>query len=745
MGRIQRAVVLGVVVAAAQVVAPQEAAASGTSVLAGAAANGSPANARTVPPRMITSDGRYVLFTSPATNLVAAATHGVPQVFLKDLRSGAVDLISVNNAGAAGTDQSHAYYVSPDGRFVTFTSYASDLVPGDTNQQPDAFLRDRLMGTTERVSLQSDGRQITRGGSVGQVTNDGTEVLFTSTGTVTPQDVHNDGSTYVRNRRSGTVEPLLHYVIRSGVTGQYPSSDVTISGDGRYAAFRARPGLLPDDNDYWQAYLKDRVTGSVTRLTNAPDGSPQNRNHNNGTISNDGRFYAYTSEATNLDPAHPNVWLSVFLLDRSTGRTENVGVGANGVLNGPAAQLSVSRNGRYVAFGSYATNVVAPPTPAGRTLAYVRDRTAGVTRLVSVTATGQLPDGNVGPDPFALTADGGHLLVNSGARNLLPTPDLSYQQAVVLPNETDTTAPQVRPVLATPANEHGWHNAPVLITWAVEDPEPSSGQPTQPPPVLAHIEGPDQVYHSQPACDPAGNCGVGQATISLDTHPPTGTVTPQRPPDTAGWYSSAIALVFTCTDPTSGIDVCPASITLTTDGKNQTVTGTAHDRAGNTATIGLATPVNIDTTAPLVSVDGPQDQHTYPLGNIPPARCTTTDALSGVATSATLTLTRGPGGAYTAACTGALDTAGNPGSTTITYTVRPTTTSLQALTTQYVAETGAPNAPGAAKNLNQLLEKQQVCEYIKQVHRHATQPPNALTTDQAAELTYWAHLLEPDC
>jgi TolB protein len=458
----------------------------------GVAAGGGAGDGSSVP-YAITPDGRYVVFSSTSTNLLSAP---VPagQAFIRDMITGVTEIVSVSSAGVPGNSGSHPVAVSPDGRYVTFTSDASNLVAGDTNGNSDAFLRDRLLGTTERASVRADGSQISQGGSAGPVSDDGSIVLFGSTGSVTAQDaVYNDGSTYIRNRTTRTVTPLLGYRIRNGFPDPYVSDWVSMTGDARYVAFRSRPGLLSSDNTQWQAYLKDLGTGTITRLTNAADGSPENGTFNNGTISRDGRFFTYTSQATNLDPAHPNSSMSVFLLDRTSGTTENVGLGNNGLLNGSAENSSASADGRYVAFDAYATNVISPATPVGENYAYIRDRVAGTTTLVSRTWDGQVPNDHINLGPYALTADGHQLLTYSIATNVLPTPNLSSSQAVLYSTPVDIVAPTVTGSPDRPANQAGWYRAPITVTWSATDPPPSSGAPTIPAPTVVSAEGANQL------------------------------------------------------------------------------------------------------------------------------------------------------------------------------------------------------------------------------------------------------------
>ena len=149
---------------------------------------------------------------------------------------------------------------------------------------------------------------------------------------------------------------------------------------------------------------------------------------------------------------------------------------------------------------------------------------------------------------------------------------------------------------------------------------------------------------------------------------------------------------------------------------------------------------------PVVTVAGAVNGTTYPLDQIPALSCSTSDATSGVDTSAILTISRTTSGTYTATCAGATDNAGNTApAVAITYTVMPTATSLGATTAQYVTSSGSPDANGVIHDLQNKLLHNQICQYIAKVNNES-QPPNAtLTAAQASELIYWARILDPSC
>ncbi|MEV4702036.1 fibronectin type III domain-containing protein [Actinoplanes sp. NPDC049316] len=211
-----------------------------------------------------------------------------------------------------------------------------------------------------------------------------------------------------------------------------------------------------------------------------------------------------------------------------------------------------------------------------------------------------------------------------------------------------------------------------------------------------------------------------------------------RPADRDGWHNGPVSVIFTCVDSQSGVATCPSPVTLTADGAGQSVTGTVTDRAGN-ATTTTVTGLNVDTTAPVVRVLGVGDT-AYPMSAMPAPACDTTDAVSGVATQAGLTVTRDAEGRYTATCTGATDVAGNATApVTATYAVTPSVPDLIALTRRYLTANNA--TVGLGQDLTNKLEHGQYDLYVSKVLKEPKGKKAGLTAAQADELVYWARLL----
>src|SRR5882762_9507970 len=159
----------------------------------------------------------------------------------------------------------------------------------------------------------------------------------------------------------------------------------------------------------------------------------------------------------------------------------------------------------------------------------------------------------------------------------------------------DFGPPSISGTISRASNAAGWNNTNVTVSFTCWD--KTSGIASCPSPILLTNEGAHQVV-SGTVTDKAGNKATTSVTVNLDKPPPTisGTITP--PPDAGGWNSSGTTVSFGCSDPLSGIASCSPAVSLTTEGANQVVTGTATDVAGN---IGTAQPtVNISTSFFLV-------------------------------------------------------------------------------------------------------------------------------------------------
>jgi hypothetical protein len=237
-----------------------------------------------------------------------------------------------------------------------------------------------------------------------------------------------------------------------------------------------------------------------------------------------------------------------------------------------------------------------------------------------------------------------------------------------LTQPTDTTPPVITPSVSGALGNDGWYIGNVTVSWSVVDNESS----------VSSKSGCDTATVSTDTTGVTFTCsatsGGGTAsqsvTVQRDATPPTISASASPAANGNGWSDTPVTVSFTCNDATSGVLNC-ASPQVLNEGADQSVSGTATDTAGNSAT-SQVTGINVDLTPPVVGVTGVTNGSLYTLGAVPVAGCTTTDALSGVGAEATLSVTGGNSddtGTFTASCSGGLDNAGNPGAASITYQV----------------------------------------------------------------------------
>jgi Tol biopolymer transport system component len=329
-----------------------------------AGVGGVQSNGRSAGPK-ISADGRFVSFASDATNLVEGDTNGATDIFVRDLAAGQTTRVSVGTGGAQASGISIESAISGDGRFVAFTSLGP-LVADDTNGQFDVFLRDRSTGQTTRASVTSGGSECRGGASSSPaITPDGRFVAFASTCTnLVRNDTNQDQDVFVRDMSTGITNRVN--VTSDGAEANIGASSPSISADGRFIAFSSfATNLVPGDTNLQEdVFVRDRRDAQTTRVSIGAGGVEGNGFSSNPTISADGRFVLYISDASNLVPNDTNGAVDLFLFDRTTGQTTRVDVSTNGAQadNRPILTSAISADDRLIVFDSVATNLVAGDT-----------------------------------------------------------------------------------------------------------------------------------------------------------------------------------------------------------------------------------------------------------------------------------------------------------------------------------------------------------------------------------------------
>ena len=283
-------------------------------------------------PPAISADGRFVVFSSTATNLVSGDTNGYGDIFVHDRQTGTTERVSVATGGGQGTGgASYDPAISADGRFVAFYSLATNLVSGDTNGAADVFVHDRQTGTTERVSVATGGGQANGGSYIPAISADGRFVAFYSFATdLVGADTNGFVDIFVHDRQTGTTERVSVATGGGQVTGS--SYNPAISADGRFVAFESEASgfVSGDTNAAYDVFVHDRQTGTTERASVSTGGGQATADSYSGAISADGRFVAFHSVATNLVGGDTNGAADVFVHDRQTGTTERVSVATGG-------------------------------------------------------------------------------------------------------------------------------------------------------------------------------------------------------------------------------------------------------------------------------------------------------------------------------------------------------------------------------------------------------------------------------
>lgn len=284
----------------------------------------------------VSSDGRFIAFET-RTALVGSDNNNVFDIYLFDRGSHTISLVSADSAGHPGNAQSYRPHISGNGRYVVFESSANNLIANDGNQRVDVFRHDRITGETLRISVTADGSEANGDSFDAQASDDGNLVAFGSS-----------------------------------------AFNLTAAGD---------------TNGATDVFVRDVAAGTTERISVGIAGGDTDLDSIQPAISGDGRFVAFTSDATNLVAGDTNSESDVFLRNRVTGTTIRISVSTNdGEANGPSDSASVSRDGRFISFRSDASNLVSGVFVG----TYVRDVQSRTTVVLPVRDFG----------PSQLSADG---------------------------------------------------------------------------------------------------------------------------------------------------------------------------------------------------------------------------------------------------------------------------------------------------------------------------------------------------
>jgi Tol biopolymer transport system component len=402
-------------------------------VLNGAVANG-----------VLSSDGRFVVFQSSATNLVTGV--GGTQVYRHDRTTGTTVLVSVTKTGGAGSLPSRDPSVSADGRYVAFSSFNSDLADGDTNGSVlDVFVRDMQTATTRLVSASSTGLVGNAASGLNglagarQISDDGRYVAFVSLATNLVTETNN-GVAQVYVKDMVTLALVRASVTNDGVAGDRAGVTPSISGDGHMVAFTSASTNFSTDSISGirqQVFVRDLAT-SVTTLE-SPGTALVTRNALVPVLSFDGRYLAFVADAP-LDPLDLDGFVpDVYLRDRVAGTTVLASRSPNNI-GGDSLSPSISGDGRWVAFTSADELMVAGDTNAKILDVFLYDRDSHDVTIVSRNDAGdQATTASFGA---SLSYDGHLVLFASTAPNLVTSKPSAGNQLYVR-NLVSNLAPEI--------------------------------------------------------------------------------------------------------------------------------------------------------------------------------------------------------------------------------------------------------------------------------------------------------------
>ncbi len=382
---------------------------------------------------VVSADGSVIAFRSSAANLVAGDTNDLPDVFVRDLAAGTTVLASLRPDGQPAGDFSKRPSISDDGRLVAFEAKHPNssvlvtalrdralgtteyLVPNTSSGNPSAPLIARLQGAVsadgssiafvtrdslqnafpasirpinddsnltfdvfvydhatqptpaiERVSRSTPSQELDADSRSPSISGDGSMVAFESFSELVPGDDNNAPDVVARDRLTNTLE--LISIALDATSGNGPSFAPSISGEGRFIAFRSAASDLVagDTNSRHDVFVRDRTAGTTVRVSVATGGDQADGHSMDPSISSDGRFVAFRSTATNLVAGDTNGRSDIFVHDRVTSETARVGEPSGGQSNGTSAAPSLSGNGAWIVFESDATNLVAGDTNDSR-------------------------------------------------------------------------------------------------------------------------------------------------------------------------------------------------------------------------------------------------------------------------------------------------------------------------------------------------------------------------------------------
>lgn len=365
------------------------------------------------------SDENLLVFASDAANLVTGDTNASTDIFIANLTTGAIARVSVTSTGAQADGPSFFPSISADGRYVAFQSYATNLVANDTNGTADIFVKDLQTGTVTLISSSATGTLGNNFSSLPAISSNGQFVVYSSFATnLSPDDTDATVDVYRKNVQTGAIDVVSRSA--AGVKADQASSNPAISADGRYVAFAtSATNLLPasaDNNGKIDVYRKDMSSNAIALVSSSSSGTIGSADSASPSISSDGNIIAFLSAATNLVTGDANTKTDVFTKNMTTAATTRISVANDGSeLTADSNNPSMSSDGTKITFVTAATTVVTGDTNALADV-FVRDTGANTTTRANTQAGGVQSAG--GGDGGRLSPSGVKMAYFTGAADL---------------------------------------------------------------------------------------------------------------------------------------------------------------------------------------------------------------------------------------------------------------------------------------------------------------------------------------
>lgn len=416
------------------------------------------------------ADARYIVFYSDAPEFVVGDTNGVSDVFVRDRLTGTTKRVSVATDGAQGNDWSSLGAISDDGKLIAFSSAASNLVLGDTNGKTDIFLHDLTTNVTTLVSTGFGATQADGSSQSPSISASGRFVAFQSTASnIVVGDTNNSTDIFVADTATGEITRAN--LSSSGAETTGGASSPSISADGRYVAFQSNsPDLVAGYSGRVNVYVRDRLTGTTEIISRIPGGGQANGESIGPVISGDGRYVGFTSFASDIVPGDTTQFEDVFVYDRQTGTTVLASVLNDGSqLDAQKARIHLSDDGKYASFSAYDQQNPDGSTTYSRSSIYVRDMVQGITERLTYALDGSLVNGI--SSNRGISGDGKHVTYTSSASNIVPSDLNGLTDVFVAQNPLYMQLVNHPPILVAVEDQVTTEGSPLSFTVSASDPD----------------------------------------------------------------------------------------------------------------------------------------------------------------------------------------------------------------------------------------------------------------------------------